>query len=184
MTRRNLSDVLRQEVTKDPVEAEPSKTKSDAEASSVPAKTTRTPKATPASVDQGDQLKELKAALIQGAEQEKSLQAQIKVLEKNVQQQLEQIQSLEAQIDQASQLKAELAEARDVILQLSEANTEITQTLEELKQSKQTQRQPQKSLHQPKARSLAVRPLPRHSLQIQPTDAVDQPKVIDVGWMD
>ena len=183
MTRRNLSDVLRQEVTKDPAEAEVNEADPKAE-STASAKSTRTQKAAPA--DQSDQLAELKVALTQGAEQEKALQTQIKALEASAKQQLKQIQSLEDQIEQVSQLKADLAEAREVILQLSESNTELTQTLEDMKpkQSKQPQRQPQKPLHPPKARALAVRPLPQHSMQIKPTDAVDQPKSIDVGWMD
>jgi chromosome segregation ATPase len=181
MTRRNLSDVLRQEVTKDSEVIKDSKDSAEGavnpESATARAKTTRTRKSStpPPTEDRAAQLNELKAALAQGAEQEKALQAQIKTLEENVKRQQQQIKSLETQLAQESKLKTELAEAKEVILQLSEANTELSKTLEEFKQPKQTA----------KARSpLAVRPLPRHSMQIKPSETVDKPKTIDVGWMD
>lgn len=174
MTRRNLSDVLRQEVTKDPAEDA-----AEIEAAP-PAKAGRTRKATAPVEDQAAQLDELKAALAQGAEQEKGLQAQVQTLEKTVHQQQQQIDALENQVAQGdSKLKAELAEAREVILQLSQANTEMSKTAEAAKQPKQTPKQTTK----PRS-SLTVRPLPRHSIQIRPSETTDKPKTIDVGWMD
>jgi predicted RNase H-like nuclease (RuvC/YqgF family) len=173
MTRRNLSDVLRQEVTKEAVEAEPK-----AESSADPAKAASRSRKSSASnpgTDQTNQIQELKAALAQGAEQEKAFQAQIKTLEAKTKQYQQQIKALETELGQESKLKTELAEAKEVILQLSEANTQMSQTLDELKNP------PQKA----KAKSpLAVRPLPRHSLQLKPSENIDKPKVIDVGWMD
>jgi predicted RNase H-like nuclease (RuvC/YqgF family) len=172
MTRRNLSDVLRQEATKDAADPE-----SKPESQTAPAKATSRRKAadTPAVADQTAQIQELKAALAQGAEQEKALQAHLATLEAKVKQQEQQIKTLKTGLEQESKLKTELAEAKEVILQLSEANTQISQTLDELKNP------PSKT----KAKApLAVRPLPRHSLQLKPSENIDKPKSIDVGWMD
>jgi predicted RNase H-like nuclease (RuvC/YqgF family) len=177
MTRRNLSDVLRQEATKEATDLEP-KAESSANSVANPAKAaSRTRKSsTDTSVaDQTAQIQELKAALAQGAEQEKAFQAQIKTLATKVKQQQQQIKTFETEQGQSSKLKTELAEAKEVILQLSEANTQMSKTLDELKNPPQNA----------KARaSLAVRPLPRHSLQLKPSENIDKPKVIDVGWMD
>lgn len=178
MTRRNLSDVLRQEVSKETVDPA-----SKAESQAAPAKAPSRDRKSAASPDiaaQTAQIQELKAALTQGAEQEKALQAQIKTLEAKVKQQQQQIKeqtkALETQLGQESKFKTELADAKEVILQLSEANTQMSKTLDELKTPKQSST---------KAKApLAVRPLPRHSLQIKPSEAVDKPKTIDVGWMD
>jgi chromosome segregation ATPase len=178
MTRRNLSDVLRQEVSKETVDPAPK-----AESQAVPAKASssrdRKSATSPDLADQTAQIQELKAALTQGADQEKALQAQIKALEATVKQQQQQIKeqskALETQLGQESKVKTELAEAKEVILQLSEANTQMSKTLDELKSPKQST----------KAKApLAVRPLPRHSMQIKPSEAIDKPKTIDVGWMD
>jgi predicted RNase H-like nuclease (RuvC/YqgF family) len=172
MTRRNLSDVLRQEATKEPVDPE-----SKPESQAAPAKTASRRKSadTPTGADQTAQIQELKAALAQGAEQEKALQAQLKTLDVKAKQQQQQIKALETELGQSTKLKTELTEAKEVILQLSEANTQMSQTLDELKNP------PQKT----KARApLAVRPLPRHSLQLKPSENIDKPKTIDVGWMD
>ncbi len=177
MTRRNLSDVLRQEATKEATDVEP-KAESPANSAANPAKSasrTRKPSTDTSIADQTAQIQELKAALAQGAEQEKAFQAQIKTLETKVKQQQQQIKTFETEQSQSSKLKTELAEAKEVILQLSEANTQMSQTLDELKNP------PQKA----KARApLAVRPLPRHSLQLKPSENIDKPKAIDVGWMD
>jgi predicted RNase H-like nuclease (RuvC/YqgF family) len=177
MTRRNLSDVLRQEATKEATDVEP-KAESPANSAANPVKAasrTRKPSTDTSIADQTAQIQELKAALAQGAEQEKAFQAQIKTLETKVKQQQQQIKTFETEQSQSSKLKTELAEAKEVILQLSEANTQMSQTLDELKNP------PQKA----KARApLAVRPLPRHSLQLKPSENIDKPKAIDVGWMD
>jgi chromosome segregation ATPase len=174
MTRRNLSDVLRQEATKEATDSEP---KAE-EALANPAKAasrTRKPSTSAPVEDQTAQIQELKAALAQGAEQEKAFQTQIKELETKLKQQQQQIKTLETELGKESKLKTELTEAKEVILQLSEANTQMGKTLDELKNP------PQKA----KAKaSLAVRPLPRHSLQLKPSENIDKPKVIDVGWMD
>jgi predicted RNase H-like nuclease (RuvC/YqgF family) len=173
MTRRNLSDVLRQEATKDATDSEPKAEASDN--STKAASRTRKPSTSAPVEDQTAQIQELKAALAQGAEQEKAFQAQIKALEANTKQQQQQIKALESELGQGSKLKTELAEAKEVILQLSEANTQMSKTLDELKNP------PQKA----KAKApLAVRPLPRHSLQLKPSENIDKPKAIDVGWMD
>lgn len=184
MTRRNLSDVLRQEVTKDAEEAAPnaaSKSEATPAAQKAASRASKSvaPSAVPAVVDQSAQLAELKAALAQGAEQEKALQSKIRSLEVSVKQQQTQIKALEKDLEtqsgQAANLKTELTEAKDVILQLSEANTQMSQTLDELKKP------PQRT----KAKApLAVRPLPRHSIQLKPSENIDPPKTIDVGWMD
>jgi chromosome segregation ATPase len=172
MTRRNLSDVLRQEATKDAADPE---SKPESQAAPAKAASRRKSADTPAVADQTAQIQELKAALAQGAEQEKTFQAQIKTLEAKAKQQQQQIKTLETELGQSSKLKAELAEAKEVILQLSEVNTQMSKTLDELKNP------PQKA----KAKSpLAVRPLPHHSMQLKPSENIDKPKVIDVGWMD
>ncbi len=177
MTRRNLSDVLRQEVTKEAADPDP-KAESSANPAASSSKTAGRTRKSPAgtsAADQSAQIEELKAALVQGAEQEKVLQTQIKTLEAKVKNQQQQIKALETEAGQSSKLKTELVEAKEVILQLSEANTQMSQTLDELKNP------PQKA----KTKSpLAVRPLPRHSLQLKPSENIDKPKVIDVGWMD
>lgn len=173
MTRRNLSDVLRQEATKDAADPE-----SKPESQAAPAKAASRRKSEDAAAvadDQTAQIQELKAALAQGAEQEKALQADLATLEAKVKQQEQQIKTLKTELGQEAKLKTELAEAKEVILQLSEANTQMSKTLDELKNPP------------PKAKAkapLAVRPLPRHSLQLKPSENIDKPKVIDVGWMD
>jgi chromosome segregation ATPase len=177
MTRRNLSDVLRQEATKEAADSSPkaeSQANSAAHSSKTAGRTRKSSTETPVA-DQSAQIEELKAALAQGAEQEKAFQTQIKTLEAKVKTQQQQIKALETEVGQSSKLKTELAEAKEVILQLSEANTQMGKTLDELKNP------PQKA----KTKSpLAVRPLPRHSLQLKPSENIDKPKVIDVGWMD
>jgi chromosome segregation ATPase len=181
VTRRKLSDVLRQEVTKDAPEGSAPARETSAKASTAKS-TTQKATASPAKEDQSAQLKELKAALTQGAEQEKALHAQIKTLQGDVKLKQKQIDSLELQLGQVSQLKADLAEAKEVILQLSEANTQMGKTLDELKQKPAQEKAPAKA---PLSRTpLSIRPntVPYHSMQHGP--APSKSKSVDVGWMD
>jgi predicted RNase H-like nuclease (RuvC/YqgF family) len=191
MTRRNLSDILRQEVKKETPEA----TEPDSKVSSAPpekATESKTRKAAPISEPEKEsepakekyeaQITELKAALSQGAEHEKALQAQIKSLQAEVKHHQKDVVTLEAQVAQGSGLKAELAEAKAVILQLSEANTLMSESLDALKSSKTPQAQ--------RKAPLSLRPLPSHSAQrtsvqhsVAPANA-SKPKTVDVGWMD
>jgi chromosome segregation ATPase len=181
MTRRKLSDVLRQEVTKDAPEDSAQVQESPAKASTIK-NTAQKSTANPEQENQSAQLKELKAALAQGAEQEKALHVQIKTLQGDVKLKQKQIDTLESQIGQVSQLKVDLAEAKEVILQLSEANTQMGKTLDELKQKTPQEKAPSKA---PLSRTpLSIRPntLPYHSVQHGPTPT--KPKSVDVGWMD
>ena len=181
MTRRKLSDVLRQEVIKDAPEGSVQAQETPAKASTTKS-TAQKATVSPAKEDQSAQLKELKAALAQGAEQEKALHAQIKTLETDVKLKQKQIDTLESQMGQVSQLKADLAEAKEVILQLSEANTQMGKTLDELKQKPPQEKAPSKApLYRP---PLSIRPntLPYHSVRHGPTPP--KPKSVDVGWMD
>jgi predicted RNase H-like nuclease (RuvC/YqgF family) len=188
MTRRNLSDILRQEVKKDSPEA----TEPDSKSSNTAAKasTSKTRKAVPstevvpengaAQAQLTAQITELKAALAQGAEHEKELQTQIKSLQAEVKRHQKEVATLEAQAAQDAKLKTELAEAKAVILQLSEANTQLSESLDALKAPKAPNAQPQRKA------PLSLRPLPSHSVQhsIAPSGAASKPKTVDVGWMD
>ncbi|NJM74785.1 MAG: hypothetical protein HC852_02215 [Acaryochloridaceae cyanobacterium RU_4_10] len=181
MTRRKLSDVLRQEVTKDAPEGSAQVQETPAKSSTAKS-TTQKATASPAKEDQSAQLKELKAALAQGAEQEKALHAQIKTLEADVKLKQKKISTLESQLGQVDKLKADLAEAKEVILQLSEANTQMGKTLDELKQKPSQTKVPPKA---PLSKTpLTLRPdtLPYHSVRHGP--APSKPKGVDVGWMD
>jgi predicted RNase H-like nuclease (RuvC/YqgF family) len=189
MTRRNLSDILRQEVKKETPEA----TEPDSKVSIAAEKATgsKVRKAAPSPEPEKErepakekyeaQITELKAALSQGAEYEKELQAQIKSLQADVKRHQKDVVTLEAQVAQGSGLKAELAEAKAVILQLSEANTLMSESLDALKASKMPKAQPQAQRKAP----LSLRPLPSHSVQhsVAPANA-SKPKTVDVGWMD
>lgn len=195
MTRRNLSDILRQEVQKETPEATEPDSKVSISAEKVTASKVR--KAVPSPEPEKErepakekyeaQITELKAALSQGAEQEKELQAQVKSLQAEVKRHQKDVVSLEAQVAQGSGLKAELAEAKAVILQLSEANTLMSESLDALKSSKTPKAQPQAQRKAP----LSLRPLPSHSVQrtpsvqhsVAPANA-SKPKTVDVGWMD
>jgi hypothetical protein len=113
MTRRNLSDILRQEVKKETPEA----TEPDAKASNaaVKASGSKTRKAAPSSETAlesesvqallTDQITELKAALAQGAEHEKELQTQIKSLQAEVKHHQKEAATLEAQVAQDAKQK-------------------------------------------------------------------------------
>jgi chromosome segregation ATPase len=188
MTRRNLSDILRQEVKKETPEA----TEPDSKSSNAAGKTTasKTRKAAPSSEAASEresaqtlltaQITELKTALAQGAEQEKELQAQIKSLQAEVKRHQKEVATLEAQVAQDAKLKAELVEAKAVILQLSESNTQLSESLDALTAPKAPKAQPQRKA------PLSLRPLPSHSVQhsIAPSGAASKPKSVDVGWMD
>jgi predicted RNase H-like nuclease (RuvC/YqgF family) len=196
MTRRNLSDILRQEVQKDaPVETSGTDLKetkspaanSDKKTVAVTTTTSRVRKPTgtdPTKENGADQsaaqLAELKAALSQGADHEKALQVQVKALQADIALQHKEVSRLEKQAAQSSQLKAELAEAKEVILQLSEENTQMKKTLDELKAPK-AQSNPSKWKG-----ALAVKPLPSHSVQHRESgnSAAKQSKSVDIGWMD
>jgi chromosome segregation ATPase len=177
VTRRKLSDVLRQEVIKDAPEGSAQAQETSVKASTAKS-TTQKATASPAKEDQSAQLSELKAALAQGAEQEKALHAEIKTLEADVKLKQKQISTLESQMGQVGQLKADLAEAKEVILQLSEANTQMGKTLDELKQKPAQEKAPLSRT------PLSIRPntVPYHSMQHGP--APSKPKSVDVGWMD
>jgi chromosome segregation ATPase len=185
MTRRNLSDILRQEVQKEAPEDAEKESKPSATTAKAAASQTRKAAASPAPAKDSEsangqlaaQITELKAALAQGEEHEKDLQAQIKSLQTEVKRQQKEMGSLEAQVAQVSTLKKELTEAREVILQLSEANTEMGKTLDDLKTPKA---QPQRKA------PLSLRPLPSHSMQHSkaPSGNASQSKSVDVGWMD
>jgi predicted RNase H-like nuclease (RuvC/YqgF family) len=188
MTRRNLSDILRQEVKKETPEA----TEPDAKSTNAAGKATasKTRKTAPSSESNSEndaaqalftaQITELKTALAQGGEHEKELQGQIKSLQADVKRHQKEVAALEAQVAQDAKLKAELAEAKAVILQLSEANTQLSESLDALKAPKAAKAQPQRKA------PLSLRPLPSHSVQhsIAPTGAASKPKTVDVGWMD
>jgi predicted RNase H-like nuclease (RuvC/YqgF family) len=172
MTRRKLSDVLRQEVTKD--SGEDAIQAEVVETPAVTATRTRKTTDTPATEDQSAQVQELKAALMHGAEQEKEFQSQIKSLESDVKQKQKQIESLELQTAQVAQLKTELAEAKEVILQLSAANTQMSSSLDQVKKQPLAQ----------KSRTLMpLNSIPHHSIQHGTTQS-SKPKSVDVGWMD
>jgi predicted RNase H-like nuclease (RuvC/YqgF family) len=188
MTRRNLSDILRQEVKKDTPEAtEPDSKPSNTAAKASTSKTRKAVPSTEAAPENGAaqallaaQITELKAALAQGAEHEKELQTQIKSLQADVKRHQKEVATLEAQVAQDAKLKTELAEAKAVILQLSEANTQLSESLDALKAPKAPKTQPQRKA------PLSLRPLPSHSVQhsIAPSGAASKPKTVDVGWMD
>ena len=189
MTRRNLSDILRQEVKKEtPETSEPESKPVAAETTEMPAAATpsraRKSAAAVSSADSAKandaseakftaQITELKAALAQGAEHEKTLQVEIKSLQADVKRQQKEVGGLEAQV---SRLKTELTEAKDVILQLSEENTQMRKTVDELKAPKA---QPQRKA------PLSLRSVPSHSVQPSgTTSSTKKPKSVDVGWMD
>jgi predicted RNase H-like nuclease (RuvC/YqgF family) len=188
MTRRNLSDILRQEVKKETPEV----TEPDAKPTNVAGKATasKTRKTALSSESNSEndaaqalltaQIAELKTALAQGGEHEKELQAQIKSLQVEVKRHQKEVAALEAQVAQDAKLKTELAEAKAVILQLSEAHTQLSESLDALKAPKAPKAQPQRKA------PLSLRPLPSHSVQhsIAPSGAASKPKTVDVGWMD
>jgi chromosome segregation ATPase len=191
MTRRNLSDILRQEVKKEtpetsepdskPVAVEKSETVDAAAASSSRGRKSAAAASNADSAKANDaseakftaQITELKAALAQGAEHEKTLQADIKSLQADIKRQQKEVSGLEAQV---SRLKTELTEAKDVILQLSEENTQMRKTVDELKAPKA---QPQRKA------PLSLRSVPSHSVQpSSQSSSTNKPKSVDVGWMD
>jgi predicted RNase H-like nuclease (RuvC/YqgF family) len=190
MTRRNLSDILRQEVKKETSETAAPETQPANAASKATATKNRKAAPSPEPSNESDaaqelltaQITELKAALGQGADHEKELQAQIKSLQADVKRHQKEVATLEAQGAQDAKLKTELAEAKAVILQLSEANTQLSESLDALKAPKSPKAQPQAQRKTP----LALRPLPSHSVQhsIAPSGPVSNPKSVDVGWMD
>jgi chromosome segregation ATPase len=195
MTRRNLSDVLRQEAKKEAPEAQadqattPTKTSAAktkvAKMEAVKAEAVRSTKTTPEpaleSVDQSAQIAELKAALVQGAAQEKNLQAQLKQLQSEVERKQKQVDTLEQQLAQVEKVKAELADAKEMILQLSEVNTQMSATLDELKKPAAPTVRKEKTM----TRTLSAPPLPAHAIQHHDASgSTPKPKTIDVGWMD
>ena len=192
MTRRNLSDILRQEVKKETPEAAAPEAQPASDA--VKATATKNRKTAPSAEPSNEsdavkelltvQITELKAALAQGADHEKELQAQIKSLQVDVKRHQKEVATLESQGAQDAKLKTELAEAKTVILQLSEANTQMSESLDALKAPKAPKAQPQAQLQ--RKTPLALRPLPSHSVQhsIAPSGQASKPKSVDVGWMD
>jgi predicted RNase H-like nuclease (RuvC/YqgF family) len=193
MTRRNLSDILRQEVKKET--SETSAPEAQPANAADKATTTKNRKAIPSAEPSNEsdaaqerltaQMTELKAALAQGADHEKELQTQIKSLQAEVKRHQKEVATLEAQAAQDAKLKTELAEAKAVILQLSEANTQMSESLDALKAPKATPKAQPQAQSQRKT-PLALRPLPSHSVQhsIAPSGSVSKPKSVDVGWMD
>ena len=192
MTRRNLSDILRQEVKKETSETAAPEAQPDNAAGKATATKNRKEAPSPEPAQDSDaaqaqltaQITELKAALAQGADHEKELQTQIKSLQAEVKRHQKEVATLEAQSAQDAKLKTELAEAKAVILQLSEANTQMSESLDALKAPKVSKAQPQP---QPQRKTpLALRPLPSHSVQhsIAPSGSASKPKSVDVGWMD
>ena len=190
MTRRNLSDILRQEVKKEtPETSEPESKPVALETTeiAVAANPSRARKSTAVAGSSADsakandaseakftaQITELKTALAQSAEHEKTLQTEIKSLQADVKRQQKEVGGLEAQV---SRLKTELTEAKDMILQLSEENTQMSKTVDELKTPKaQSQRKA----------PLSLRSLPSHSVQpSSQSSSTTKPKSVDVGWMD
>jgi septal ring factor EnvC (AmiA/AmiB activator) len=183
MTRRNLSDILRQEVKKETPDTSEPESKPAAVETAAAADPSRARRSTAvaSSADSAQvkdaseakftaQITELTAALAQGAEHEKTLQAEIKSLQADVKRQQKEAGGLESQV---SRLKAELTEAKSVILQLSEENTQMRKTVDESKASKA----------QPQRKS----PLSLRSHSVQPrsqTSGTNNPKSVDVGWMD
>jgi predicted RNase H-like nuclease (RuvC/YqgF family) len=192
MTRRNLSDILRQEVKKETPEASAPEAQSAGDAAKATATKNRKAAPSPEPSKESDaakelltaQITELKAALAQGADHEKELQAQIKSLQAEVKRHQKEVATLEAQGAQEAKLKTELAEAKAVILQLSEANTQLSESLDALRAPKAPKAQPQAQLQ--RKTPLALRPLPSHSVQhsIAPSGQPSKPKSVDVGWMD
>jgi chromosome segregation ATPase len=187
MTKRNLSDLLRQEVSKDETGEAPSQPQ-DSSKSNGQARQNK-----PASTQLESQVKELKAALAQAAEQEQQMQDQIKSLQAEVKQKDKQIAESKADGAKGEKLQQELAEAKEVILQLSAANTQMSTTLDELKnpppsqlqRQKQAQPQPQRQPVESIQRRAAISslsPIRHHSIQHGP--APKPSKSVDVGWMD
>lgn len=178
MTKRNLSDLLRQEVSKDESVAAPPPAQ-NASKSNGRARQNTAASSTPLE----GQVAELKVALAQAAEQEQEMQQQIKNLQAELKHNEKQMIALRADGAKLKQLQQELAEAKEVILQLSEANTQMSKTLDELKNppKSQPQRQPSQAI-QRKAALSSLTPIRHHSIQHGP--APKQSKSVDVGWMD
>jgi chromosome segregation ATPase len=179
MTKRNLSDLLRQEVSKDETVAAPPPAQ---EASKTQGRTRQNGASSSTQADA--QIAELKAALAQAAEQEQQMEDQITNLQAELKQKDQQMTALQADGAKLDKVQQELAEAKEVILQLSEANTQMSKTLDELKnppKPQALQRQPAQSI-QRKAALSSLTPIRHHSIQHGPTPKPS--KSVDVGWMD
>lgn len=152
MTKKRLSDLLREEVEK-PSEAELEQTQqvvqaqpeapnnaTDAEtlkelsmttSENTPEKAT-TRKSHPTKADLESTITEMEAALQEGEEREVALKQQVADLQAELKKQKDFVQKLQEYLEQATQLKTELEQARKAATQLEEANKKLTQEVKSL----------------------------------------------------
>jgi len=150
MTKKRLSDLLReeaqkspdpeaeaiQEVAPEPLEPDPTldETEQLYETSDEPSpvNTSATPRAKrtgPTKAELETKMTELREALLEAHGKETSLQQQIADLQSDLQEQKILVQKLQAALEQTNQIKAELEQAKKVILQLSEVGSKTTQAV-------------------------------------------------------
>lgn len=191
MTKKSLTDLLREEAQKSPApEAEaieeaaseplePNPTQSETEpiyeTTNEPSQgNTAAPRAKriPTKAELETTVSELSEALQAAHRKENSLQQQIANLQSDLQEQKILLQKLQADLEPTNQIKAELEQARKVILQLLESSSKTTQeTNTTKKENKDTSSQ-----------KLGLKKLPQHS--IQPDSPSGETFERNVGWFD
>lgn len=184
MTKKQLTDLLREEVQKPPEaelersedEAQPAADQvSDRTAVASETASTRVRRTSPTKAELENTVAELKAALA-AAQEDTGWQQQLADLQAELQEQRQIVNKLKADLEKANQIQLELEQAKAVIRSLSEVNDDqLAQNIDALK--KQDQKSSPVNLH--------VSSLPYHSLQHkahQPlsTDLSDS----DIGWVD
>jgi len=183
MTKKQLTDLLREEVQKPP-EAEPERSEGETPSSSDQVSNgtkgsskntpTRAKRTSPTKAELENTVAELKAALA-AAQVDTDWQRQLSGLQAELQEQRQLVNRLKADLEKANQLQSELEQAKAVIRSLTEVNDQLTQDMNALKKHDQKS-SPMK---------LQVRSLPYHSVQHkghQPlsTDLSDS----EIGWVD
>lgn len=177
MTRKQLTDLLREEVQK-PAEAELERSQDAQDETQPVTASTRSKRTSPTKAELESTIAELKAALA-AAQAGTDWQQQLNNLQAELQEQKQLVDRLKADLEKADQIQAELEQAKSVIRSLSEVNEQLTHNIDALK------KQDQKSSPVKNPLKLQVSSLPYHSLQHkahQPlsTDLSDS----DIGWVD
>ncbi|MCU0532763.1 MAG: hypothetical protein MUD14_02570 [Hydrococcus sp. Prado102] len=205
MKKRNLSDLLREEIqhTEDSStpSVEPQKQADEGQTASskgkeVKSSSTRSRRGAPTNQSE-DKIKELTSALESAQQRAKSLESQVASLESELQTQKNLVETFESQLQQKTEIETELEEQKQLVHKLYSELGKIDTVLTELEEQKQLVERLSTELEETRsalplsteespAKSVSLSKIP--SKQIARFIAVNQSPTIlsneDIGWFD
>ncbi len=175
MTKKRLSDLLRDEVQNHPDQADTPNATAEA-AKSQPSSVSRTRRSNPTKADLEMMLEDLKTELAASQAQETELQETLTTLKQELTEQKNLVKKLQADLKEAEEYRSKFAHAEETIRQLTAVapaveNKTVPETAPEIDYRSQR---------------MLLKKLPEHSIDhsVQPRAMSQKLTNADIGWVD